>query len=1059
MTLIRTVGRWLKWAILSMVLLLALLLAWLLTTSSGLRTVLNEAAPYLPGELHIERVEGRLIGPFTLYGVRYQQDDMQAIFASAMLDWQPGALFDNTVHITQLRLNNSTISLAAPKAKPDQAPIELPSIQLPIALQLDAVHLQQLRLQQPQKPAFEVNALQFSAYTAEHTVHIPALSLRLPNAIVGASGQLTPQQNYPLQFAAHWQFSPPGAAVVHGQSQLQGDLKLLHLRNHSRAPYRSQLTGSIQDLLNLPVLDIQLNTPGITLSKILSQQPPLRVQGQVRFTGPLDNYNIRANLTSQLPQQPALQLNTQAHGNLNEITLDTLHGRSDAGQFNAHGNINWQTALRWQLQATAQNFDPGVVLPAWPGKLNFALNSQGRYAKNVLSGELHLPQLYGQLRDEALSGQADIQFDRNQHTQAQVAIDWGDKNIAVNLNGTPAQHTATLQARTPQLVADLALDGVFNSQQSQWRFQLHRADVTPAERDRWELAQPLNGQLDKTGVNLTRGCWGSGPAKLCGQAEADASGWRASGELQAFPLQWLAAALPELNITGTLDGNISAQSHPQQPLVAQAALQLSAGELRHQAFTQQQQWLPLLTFNGGKLNATWQPDQAGLSLDVDLADGGNVAAKLNLQPQPDILTSPLTGNINATLKDLRLAPVLLPEVAAVDGEINVALTLAGQVNAPQIGGEVGLTANNAVIPALGITVSELRARVQPRGQKFAFALNATSAGTLAIKGQGQFNNNQPRFNARVTGKDFLAAELPVASVTISPDMQLDLRDDHLEFSGTLHVPKAQLRPEALETGAIAISEDQIIVDAPAATQSGLTIGGTLKLVLGDAVHLEGFGLKTRLAGQLTLIEQPGKLARGQGEIYLQDGAYAAFGQELSIEHGRLLFAGGPITRPLLDLRALRKLPDPTLKVGANVRGTPEAPKVTLFSEPALSQTDTLAYLVAGQPLSQADAAQTDLLAKAALALRLRGARFLTEQISSRLGLEDLSLQTDAQTDQAQLVLGKYLSPRLYVSYGIGVFDTSHTLLARYIFSPRWYFEARSDGNVSSGDIFFNVERD
>jgi len=1053
------IWRWLKWAIIITVLLLALLLIWLLTTSAGLRTVLNEAAPYIPGTLTVERVEGRLLGPLKLHGVRYQHDALKAEVGSLTLGWRPSALFRERAHITQLTLNQSTITLAPPQPTASADPVTLPDIKLPIAVRLDDVRVNQLRIQQSQKPLAEINALQFSAHSAGDVLHLPALSLRLPNAVVGASGQLTPQQHYSLQFAAHWQFSPPNAAVIQGQSQLSGNLSgdapTLTIHSRSRKPYRSQLTAEITDLLNTLRFNVRLNTPGITLNAIQPNQPPLQIRGKVQLTGKLDNYQIRTNLTSKLPEQPALKIRAQAHGNLAELTLDKLHGESDAGHFQASGRLQWQKTLRWAFKAKARNLNPGVVVPDWPGKLNFALNSQGKYAKNHLSGELHLPELYGQLRDEALSGHADIQLNPTGHTAAALTIDLGDKHLTANVTGTAEQHSATLQARTPQIVADLELSGQFAAQPVAGAFQLNRADVTPTSRDRWQLAQPLHGEISQAGLDLARGCWGSGPATICGQANADSGGWKTKGELTDFPLHWLTAAQPELNITGNLNGSFSAQG---QPPTAQAQLRLSAGEVRHQQFANTaQEWLPLLTFNGGTLNVNWLQPSATITLAVDLASGGNLAADINVQPDNDIGRSLLSGSINARLNDLRLAPVLLPEIAAVDGHIAVALTLGGQLNAPQINGELALDANNANIPALGINVSELNARLRPDGQKFTFTLQATSGGTLTIDGNGELRKGQPMLSASIRGDKFLAVDLPAATATISPDIAITLQQSQLAFSGTLRVPSATLHPEAAQTGAITVSEDQIIVDAPEAAQTGLQIAGTLKLVLGDAVHLEGFGLKTRLAGQLTVIEQHGKLARGHGEIRMEDGSYAAFGQELTIEYGRLLFAGGPITRPLLDLRALRKLPDPPLKIGANLRGTPDAPKVTLFSEPALSQTDTLAYLVAGRPLRQTDAAQTDLLAKAALALRLRSARFITEQISSRLGLEDLSLQADSQTDQAQLVLGKYLSPRLYVSYGLGVFDTSHTLLARYILSPRWYLEARSDGSVSSGDIFFNLE--
>ncbi len=49
---------------------------------------------------------------------------------------------------------------------------------------------------------------------------------------------------------------------------------------------------------------------------------------------------------------------------------------------------------------------------------------------------------------------------------------------------------------------------------------------------------------------------------------------------------------------------------------------------------------------------------------------------------------------------------------------------------------------------------------------------------------------------------------------------------------------------------------------------------------------------------------------------------------------------------------------------------------------------------------------------------------------ARVGLEDVALESDLD-NQTSLVLGKYLSPRLYVSYGISFTEQLNTLKLRY----------------------------
>src|SRR5436309_4633401 len=52
------------------------------------------------------------------------------------------------------------------------------------------------------------------------------------------------------------------------------------------------------------------------------------------------------------------------------------------------------------------------------------------------------------------------------------------------------------------------------------------------------------------------------------------------------------------------------------------------------------------------------------------------------------------------------------------------------------------------------------------------------------------------------------------------------------------------------------------------------------------------------------------------------------GQDLTLDHGRLLFAGGPADNPGLDLQAYRTATDGTV-AGVIVKGTLKSPQATL----------------------------------------------------------------------------------------------------------------------------------
>jgi translocation and assembly module TamB len=100
------------------------------------------------------------------------------------------------------------------------------------------------------------------------------------------------------------------------------------------------------------------------------------------------------------------------------------------------------------------------------------------------------------------------------------------------------------------------------------------------------------------------------------------------------------------------------------------------------------------------------------------------------------------------------------------------------------------------------------------------------------------------------------------------------------------------------------------------------------------------------------------------------------------------------------------------------------------------------------------------MSRAALALGVRGGNFVSERINENLGLDAFGIETDPgeEVGEAAFVIGKYLTPSLYVSYGIGIFEPINTLKLRYAFSRRWRLETETSSEASGGDVIYNIER-
>jgi translocation and assembly module TamB len=84
-----------------------------------------------------------------------------------------------------------------------------------------------------------------------------------------------------------------------------------------------------------------------------------------------------------------------------------------------------------------------------------------------------------------------------------------------------------------------------------------------------------------------------------------------------------------------------------------------------------------------------------------------------------------------------------------------------------------------------------------------------------------------------------------------------------------------------------------------------------------------------------------------------------------------------------------------------------------------------------------------------------GGAFLAGQLGKYVGLDDVGVTQDAETG-TEFVIGKYLSPRLYVSYGISLVEEINTLKLRYTIGDRWTVSAET-GLEQAIDIEYRIE--
>ncbi len=645
------------------------------------------------------------------------------------------------------------------------------------------------------------------------------------------------------------------------------------------------------------------------------------------------------------------------------------------------------------------------------------------------------------------------------------------ERVAVDLAGTRGVHRLTIDADAEEGALRLAAEGGLTGTGTAvegWRGTLETLDLDLPEAGSWRLAGPAAVAASAERVEVGRLCEVSAGARICLEgAWRGEAGWAASAELTEVPLALAASLLPpDLEISGAVGGTAEASAGAGGAIAAHAELSPGPGEVVYP--------LPdggsgVLRFGRGTLEASAGAGGVEAALDLPLPDLGSAAATLEL-PGYRLAgapgdAQPIAGTLTAEITDLGFLQAFSEQLDDTAGRLDADLTIAGTVGRPLIGGRALLEDGRAAVPALGIRLTEMR--LSATGQ----ALDGSEPGPLSIEGSVRSGEGtltlagtappipgpERPVRIEVDGRRFLAMDTPEVHLVADPDLVVSYDGARLAVRGEVVVPEAEIEIEKAPRAAVAASRDVVYVggDPREAPDAGLPIAMRVRVVLGEEVEIDVLGLAAEPEGSLLLVEVPGRPTRGTGEIDLAGGTYKAYGQDLTIERGRLIFAG-PVDNPRIDLRAYRRAGDGVV-AGLEAEGTLERPEITLWSEPPMDQSNQLSYILLGRPLGQASAEDGDLVANAATSLGIRGGNLLAEQLAARFGLEEARIETEGGYEEASLVLGKYLSPRLYVAYGVGLFEAADTLRIRYLLSSKWTLEATT-GEAQAADLLYTIER-
>ncbi|MFH4415573.1 MAG: translocation/assembly module TamB domain-containing protein [Neisseriaceae bacterium] len=423
---------------------------------------------------------------------------------------------------------------------------------------------------------------------------------------------------------------------------------------------------------------------------------------------------------------------------------------------------------------------------------------------------------------------------------------------------------------------------------------------------------------------------------------------------------------------------------------------------------------------------------------------------------------PLRGGLTLSSNDIENFKYLLPVGLQLRGKIFSQLRFSGHLADPQVHGVITGTdleyrdLNNAVYLKHGQLVSHLI------GQRWIIDQLHFGGqdGEILVKGALGHSVGGYDIDLDLILDHYLVMNQPNRKFIFSGKTKLTLGENSkINWTGQLRLDKGLYRD--LSDRMPKLSDDVHVVGQekgssfrplPFLVDLNVDLNHQLRFILKDLDFL--------LGGQVRLQAEDKKPLNVKGEVVAISGRYRAYGQNLRVEQGSIIFRGEPsLDNTMLNIRARRY--QSAVGAGVDVTGSLRNPRVRLISDVVMSDRDKLSWLVLGRKTRGEE--DNEALALSVGILAAEKVNKSTGSLLDNIGLSSLERRNPKTgekepTDQ-MVTLGKQIGDKLYMGYEFGVQSSNQAVRLLYTISQSLSVLLRLGIGSFSGGLRYKIRFD
>lgn len=439
----------------------------------------------------------------------------------------------------------------------------------------------------------------------------------------------------------------------------------------------------------------------------------------------------------------------------------------------------------------------------------------------------------------------------------------------------------------------------------------------------------------------------------------------------------------------------------------------------------------------------------------------------------------LDGRVQSHIQHLKSLSHFFPFLSKSDGKVDIDIQIKGTAFEPKFITQAEITGIHFDVPQYGTktTLDKIEITQNKQNEMDIYGYGHINGKKFKIEGLAHAKNYKPYLSVNIKGDNLVLSQTPEYFIIASPNLNFTLEDNVPKLSGQIHVPQADIKQlsnlkKASHSSDIVIVNDEKKSKAPA---HAIPLVTQIDITLGNNVKYKGGGLTSQFTGSLKLSQKPNQIPRLKGEINLINGKYRFQGKSFTLTYGKLIFTGGAMSNPLMDIEAkqtVMSLPRKKsaslitqMEMGVRLKGKLNDPKISFFSKPPMSEADIISYLILGRPQSEASQGQAELLFQAVSQLSSMFGNEnndISHNLAERLKLDYVAFSKGSNNQNTSLedtvlMLGKQLSDRLYLNYSLGLLDSTNSIGMQYILGKNLSVEAQTGTTGSSADVIISLD--